>query len=255
MSSKDFAEQFELHCYEPSLDLRPFVVHIWTQRYHGAHDAVQKPLEILSGPNMYLFFTPDSAFVQGITPSEFTYNPFVPGVIAGVKFRPGGFYAFLRQSVSSFAAQGSPLATVFPGATESFKNTLLGQPDEKIVAMLETLLRGNHPCPDEKLDTIAKVLDMLQRDASLQTVTAVARACDMSERSLQLLFQTRVGVGLKWIMARKRLLSVAQGVRAQDYPSWAEAAAEFGYNSQSHFSREFKRVVGLSPSEYMRSGR
>ena len=74
----------------------------------------------------------------------------------------------------------------------------------------------------------------------------------MSEQSLQLLFQTHVGVGVKWIITRQRLLEALQ--RAQSHPemTWVNVAAELGYNSQSHFSRDFKEVIGISPSEYSR---
>lgn len=249
-----FAELFELHCYEPSPDLQPFVTHIWTQRLKRPLGQSSKPpVEIVSGPNVYLFFTAKAAFIHDVASLAFSYNPLASKVIAGVKFKPGGFYPFLRHSVSDLHVVASPLTSVFPKADEAFTANLLAQPNETIVSMLENLLRDSAPQRDKNLDLVTDILHTLAADASLRTVGATARAFDMSERSLQLLFRTYVGVGVKWIITRRRLLEII--VRAQDQPdpAWAEMAAELGYSSQSHFSREFKGVTGLTPSEYIKS--
>lgn len=248
LSAKDFHEHFELHCYEPSSDLQPFVVHLWTQRVRGGDAPTHKPIEILSGPNMYLFFTADSAFVHGITPREFSYDPATSSVIAGVKFRPGGFSAFSDQPITS----NMPLTAVFPQADRLFRRRLLAQSDQEIVTMLETLLRSKQPAYDRNLESIDRIMAAIDEDPSLQNVEQVAHAFDMSERALQLLFQRYVGVGLKWTLTRKRLLETVSRVQAHEYASWTEAAAELGYSSLSHFSQEFKQVTGLSPSHYLK---
>ena len=251
ISLKKFDEQFELHCYEPSPDLTPFLVHIWTQRQREDIKPRCVPTEIPTGPNIYLFLTPESAFVHSAITQRFNYNPFTPGVIAGVKFRPGGFHAFLSQSVSQLADH-TPLASVFPDADAAFIKALLSQSDEKIVATIETWLRSKRPEADKNLDLIAKIMDALNKDMSLQTVGNIAAAFNLSERSLQLLFHTYVGTGIKWIVARRRLLEAIARVQNQDRPSWTEIAAELGYSSQSHFSRDFKKAIGQSPSQYLK---
>lgn len=247
----NFNKHFELHCYDPSPDLKPFVMHIWTQRLHTA--PTQKPIEIPSGPDIYLFFTPGLAFIHAAGAHEFKYDPLATGVIAGVKFRPGGFYPFLRRPVSSLKADRTDSLSVFPKADAQFTKNLLSQSDEIIVAMLETLLLDKHPRGDKKLEIITKILAALDNDASLQTVEAVARVFDISERSLQLLFQTYVGIGLKWIIARRRLLKAIAQAQIIPRRHLVEVAAELGYSSQSHFSREFKKIIGQSFSQYLTS--
>lgn len=253
IDSDDFHGRFALHCYEPSRDLRPFVTHIWTQRPKLPLNLLLKPpVEILSGPNVYLFFTPESAFIQGAGHNKFEYNPITPGVIAGVKFKPGGFHAFLQRSLSELSIAAAPVASVFPKADESFRGTLLRQADETIVHMIEDLLRSSSPKADKHLGIVAEITKALASDSSLRTVGATAQAFGMSERSLQLLFRAHVGVGVKWIIARRRLLEAVERRQSLPRPTWAELAAELGYSSQSHFSRDFKEVIGLSPSEYLK---
>lgn len=247
-----FDKHFQLHCYKPPPDLEPFVVHIWVQRQRKPFRLAQKPpIEVLSGPNMYLFFTGEAAFIHGITRHNFKYDASTSIVNAGVKFRPGGFYPFLQKSVSELDSRISPIASVFPIASETFRKELLKQSDAVIVAKLEVLLRGKQPKIDKNIELVTKILDALN-NTSLRTVAIIAKAFHMSERSLQLLFQTYVGVGLKWIITRKRLLETIDEIKQRPTASQAEAAAELGYNSQSHFTREFRDVIGQTPSRYLK---
>lgn len=246
-----FHRYFTLHCYKPSKDLAPFVEHIWVQRKKQPSPPSQKPpIEILSGPNMYLFFTAGTAFIHDITRQEFEYDAFASEVTAGVKFRPGGFSAFLQGPVSDFDTAN--ITAVFPTADNTYARDLLEQTDEVIVEQLETLLLSKKPKDDEQLKLIARILSALEKDGSL-TTRSIAHTFHMSECSLQLLFQRYVGVSLKWIIMRKRFLKVTRYIRHKKRHSWTEIAAELGYNSQSHLSREFKEVIGQSPSKYIKN--
>jgi AraC-like DNA-binding protein len=254
IDSEGFDKYFQLQCYEPSQDLKPFVTHIWIQRRRQISHPTQKPpVEVLSGPNMYLFFTAESAFIHGVTRHEFEYDAFASEVIAGVKFRPGGFHAFLGKSVSELDTDTSSIASIFPAVNDAFRQDLLNQSNGAIVARLELLLLSKKPEEDKNLELVAGILSALDSDTALKTVGSVAQAFHISERSVQLLFQTYVGVGLKWVLTRRRLLETVSRIKEQSDSSQAEVAVELGYNSQSHFTREFKDVMGQPPSRYFKS--
>jgi AraC-like DNA-binding protein len=78
----------------------------------------------------------------------------------------------------------------------------------------------------------------------------VAKAFDRSERWLQQLFQDYVGIGLKWLLQRHRLLAAAQQIRDSDQPNYAAIAYDLGYSSQQHFISAFKHVLGKTPLRY-----
>ena len=253
ISSQRFNDYFDLRCYVPSPDLRPFIVHIWTQRIRKPLSPPSTPpIEILSGPFVYLFFTPEGIGIHTPDKHQFAYDPFAADVIAGVKFKPGGFYAFGKRSISDLARNPLPLAAMFPSADDIFVKKILAQPDAVIVRVIEELLRSSQPQADKNLGLIADIMQALTSDNSLQTVSATAQTFGMSERSLQLLFHTYVGTGIKWIIRRRRLLQAISRGQGQSPRTWVEVAAELGYSSQSHFSRDFKEATGLAPSEYLR---
>ena len=64
-----------------------------------------------------------------------------------------------------------------------------------------------------------------------------------------------VGFSPKWLIQRARLQEAAQSLAESDAPTIASLAASLGYADQAHFSREFKRVIGMPPGEYRAGAR
>ena len=72
----------------------------------------------------------------------------------------------------------------------------------------------------------------------------------MYKRQLQGLFNKYVGVGLKWVLMRYRLLEAAERAAHTPDLNWAAVAADLGYSHQSHFVNDFKKLIGQSPQQY-----
>jgi AraC-like DNA-binding protein len=68
-------------------------------------------------------------------------------------------------------------------------------------------------------------------------------------RELQRWFRDAVGVSPKWVIQRYRLHEALSALERGD-ATVAQLAAELGYADQAHFARDFKRLVGISPSRY-----
>ncbi len=81
-------------------------------------------------------------------------------------------------------------------------------------------------------------------------VDDVVRLAGLSKRTLERLFREYVGVGPKWVIQRYRLHEAAEYAATGKPLDWADLAARLGYADQAHFIRDFKRIVGQSPSRY-----
>jgi transcriptional regulator GlxA family with amidase domain len=92
-------------------------------------------------------------------------------------------------------------------------------------------------------------------DRGLVRVDQVAALGPMSVRSLQRLFATYVGVSPKAVLARYRLQDAAAAIDAGDGDDLAGLAASLGWFDQAHFSRDFRSVVGVTPSAYLQRAR
>jgi len=122
--------------------------------------------------------------------------------------------------------------------------------DHGVIAALTTLIRAQQPQPDPNIAIINEIITAIETNENLQTVAAVAQAFCKSERWLQQLFRGYVGVGLKWLLRRRKLLTAAQQIRYTARPNWAALAYDLGYSSQQHFITEFTQVLGKTPLQY-----
>jgi transcriptional regulator GlxA family with amidase domain len=98
------------------------------------------------------------------------------------------------------------------------------------------------------------VLDLMQ-DRTLVRVEHVAAGAGTTVRSLQRLFTGYVGVGCKAVLARYRLQDAVGAIDSGDVDDLAGLAASLGWFDQAHFSRDFRALVGVTPSAYLRQAR
>lgn len=248
LEMSSFQHGYDLHCYEPPEDLKPFVVHIWTQRRRPGQRAANPPLEIQTGPNIYLFVNSREAYIHGIARGTFRYDPDGHEVYAGVKFRPGGFRAFWHHTALELAETLLPAQHVFP-MVDALRIRLDEMDDTEIVRALETMLREAHPVADRRLQDISVLMEALETH-DIESVPAMARLAHRSERTLRLLFTDYVGVSPYWVLARKRLIGALHDYHSRK--NWIDIAAAHGYSSQAHFIQAFKRATGITPSDYRR---
>lgn len=104
---------------------------------------------------------------------------------------------------------------------------------------------------DEEGILINRVIDLVEDDEGPRRVAELAAAVAMSTRALQRLTLHRTGLSPKWLIQRRRLQDAAMALRRGD-TTIAEVAAELGYSDQAHLAREFKAVIGRTPSDYLR---
>jgi transcriptional regulator GlxA family with amidase domain len=108
--------------------------------------------------------------------------------------------------------------------------------------------------PDAYLDLLGLVGAMIE-DRELVRVDQVAALGGVSVRSLQRLFAGYVGVSPKAVLARYRLQDAAAAIDAGEVHDLAGLATSLGWFDQAHFSRDFRAVVGVTPSAYLQRAR
>lgn len=246
LDPESFTRNFTLRCYEPSEVMTPFVEHYFISRRLPQFDPEYVGYDILSQPVASLFIQPGGAFVQGPSVHKRMLRAKDSAIYVGAQFKPGGFYPFWKQRMSDLAEKIIPAAPIIPGLREISSSALTKLDDTSILAAIDAALRAAHPPTEPRIGFINEVVRYIERE-HITSVASVAEAFAMSERTLQQLFQGYVGVGIKWVIMRARFLEVTKYVRTQTDPNWTTIATDFGYSDQSHFIRDFKKVVGLSP--------
>jgi YesN/AraC family two-component response regulator len=90
---------------------------------------------------------------------------------------------------------------------------------------------------------------MAERYAQPLTLPAVAAHVGLSPNYFSTLFQQVVGVSFREQLCRIRVEESKRLLRGTDYPLAAIALA-MGFADQSYFCKVFKRVTGITPSQY-----
>jgi AraC-like DNA-binding protein len=205
---------------------------------------------VMHRPYVDVFLSSQESGIQGTFRGKRTYSAAGSGRIIGVRFRPGAFHAFWRGEMADLQDKVVGLSQVFPWADAEGIKAILALDDDGAVAALVGHLLAGPPDPDETIGLINEIIGEVESDEELTTVAAVAAAYGKSERWLQQVFRDYLGINLKWLLQRKRLIAAAETIRQSDEPDWVGIAYDLGYSSQQHFITDFRTVLGETPVQY-----
>jgi AraC-like DNA-binding protein len=247
------AQRFRLGRYEPAPDLKFFIEHFWIVEWdlRGREPHVQKTLPY---PCVHLVFDLRKTAIFGVMRGAFEYQLEGAGRVLGVRFRPGGFRGVLGGPLAAITDRTLPLSSVYQIDTDAAEAEVLGAGgDMGMVGVAERFLRTRMPDADETIDLVHGIVERVANDRTLNRVDELATQVNLGERALQRLFNDYVGVSPKWVIRRSRLHDAAARLANAEDVNLTHLAAELGYSDQAHFTRDFKALVGRSPSDYRRS--
>ncbi len=117
------------------------------------------------------------------------------------------------------------------------------------IGLVEGALAHLVPIDQEGL-LVNAIVKYVEGDPRVQRVGQVCAEFDLTERSLQRVTARRIGLSPKWLIQRRRLHEAAERLACGVAVDLAGIAAEIGYADQAHFTRDFRRVTGLTPGRY-----
>lgn len=112
------------------------------------------------------------------------------------------------------------------------------------------MARVGEPAEDALL---ANRLSELAEDAGVHRVGTLAERLAVSERTLQRLARTHIGLTPAALIRRRRLQEAAERIRDDPDADLATLATDSGYTDQAHLTNEFARVLGFTPARYRRT--
>lgn len=244
-------------------ELRPFVERYWSVRWDRtgqppfrsevlSHPSVNVSVESGTGPR---FGVPlPAVLVHGVVSRRFVIDLVGVGRTTAVKFRPGGFTAFTgaRPARDRAVPLGDELRVP---ARQLLDGVLAVEEDHERAAVLDAALAPHAPEPPAAYLDLLELFDRMVDDRSLVRVEQVAALAGVGVRSLQRLFAAYVGVSPKAVLTRYRLQDAAALIDAGEVDDLAGLAASLGWFDQAHFSRDFRAVVGTTPSAYLQRAR
>ena len=108
--------------------------------------------------------------------------------------------------------------------------------------------------PSLKYDIIKKGVEYMHHNylAKNICIEELSSLCNVTPEYFRKIFKNFYGISPKKYIINLKIQHVKELIDSSMY-SISEAAFQSGYTDMSHFSREFKKVAGLSPNDYKKA--
>lgn len=242
---------FELELITPSPELETIVECHWIVGW-DLRGRTPFRQETLPHPSINLVAQPEGAWVWGVPTERDIRMLHGRSWAVGTKFHPGMFTATTGVAASTITDGRIALAAVFGPAAGALDLATACDADPRgLIAHVEALLAPRVvDIDDPAARLVADVMDDMRQLPPDTRVERIASRHHVVPRTLQRAFRRYVGVSPKWVLKRLRIHTAAERLNAPDPPPWTTLALELGYYDHAHLIRDFRRVVGRSPSEY-----
>lgn len=173
-----------------------------------------------------------------------------PGALLfGIGLLPMGWVRLVKVPARLFANRMVPLSELWGDRAERLHEALAGDPDDvdRVRRLDELLLRllAEAPPAESHLAAIHRAL----ASGDIATVSAFAAEVGVTQRTLERLCPNLFGFAPKPLLRRQRFLRTLDRVVHNPDRTLTELL-EDGYADQSHFVREFRAFMGLTPTAY-----
>ena len=245
--------QFQHERRLPSAPLADLVEHYWYVRW-DLRELPPQQQATLPHPNVHLVIERNKSHIYGVHTERFERCLEGLDFAFGIKFKPGGFHPFLQAPVSTLANRSLPVQAVFGTDCQSLAPRITTCANVDAMAVVaEAFLLANLPPPDPNVARASTLVSAIAGDIGITSVDRLMTTAAIDKRALQRLFQKYVGIGPKWVIKRYRLHEAIAQMQDSAPVNWAALALGLGYFDQAHFGRDFRALVGQSPTEYARS--
>jgi AraC-like DNA-binding protein len=214
--------------------------------------------KVLQYPVCVVVISPTYARFHGVVTGLSSVELSGHGWAVGTMLRPAAGRVLWEASVSELTDRHVDVASV-PGLAGGdlparVRDVMEAHPSDasahaRAIGLVEDALTGHLPV-DEEGHLVNAIVDRVESDVALTRVDDLATAFGVSARQLQRLTRERLGLTPKWLIQRRRLhdatLRLKRGVARL-----GDVAHELGYSDQAHFTRDFSRVTGMPPGDYL----
>ena len=188
--------------------------------------------------------------VHGPQTTYFLTGPKPKGTVIGVSFRPGAAGAVLGVPAEALVDRHVSIEELWGCRGRELHERLSSAVDPRAALTLlerELLARIHRPLLIHP--AVAYALRAALPDAGLARVKDVQRETGYSPRRFIELFRSAVGLTPKHYYRIRRFSRVLSRLAAREAPL-ADLAASSGYADQSHLTREFRELAGVTPAAY-----
>ncbi|WP_368184491.1 helix-turn-helix domain-containing protein [Aestuariibius sp. HNIBRBA575] len=235
----------------------PWLDHVWRVGW-DLPDGVIHPQQTLPFPSCHIVFdTNRGAALHGCSSKRFDYDVSGHGVVLGLRLPPAAQSAFTDTDPRQLVDSSIPIEQVFSAQTVEKLPEISAttRPDIPTISEILRVLNAVARPLSQAAQNVQSLIKRVQMSPDLWRMTDLEQASDLSERQLQRLFATHLGLSPKWVIDRFRMHDALDALEEGANVDLADLAARLGFTDQAHFSNRFKAMTGAAPGVYLRRNR
>ena len=247
----------------PSPLLRPFVRTYWTFRRQVPLTELQQEYMHPRGGYGIVFnfgdaLTLDSTvltdpmFLDGTNTISRKMGFYGTVDVMGISFHEGSAYPFLTIPLIELSDEIALLdALQRPVLMRLYARLYDAKTLDARIALIEAWLFERLKLGKLSDPLVPASLELIRQTEGIASIAGLADRLAISQRQLERLYHIQVGMTPKQYAGLVRVEAARLRLKAGGLPSMAYLAADLGFYDQSHFIREFRAVIGLTPHRYM----
>ncbi|MGI8627793.1 MAG: helix-turn-helix domain-containing protein [Geodermatophilaceae bacterium] len=258
---------FEYVFREPGGETRRFVESIWFARGHitGVRERIAPTGStvaaiVLGDPIRQTAdgaaeaLVADTGFLIGPHDRPIVNEPVGKTYCVGIVTTPVGCQPALGLAPATLRGRVVDLLSVWPRA-DDLRRVLLacGTPDEAL-DLVEATLRRPEPFERRAFERCEAAVARLSAEPT-RPIADIAAELGVSHGHLDRQFTAQVGLSPRTLSRILRMRQLLESIDVHGAVGWADKAAELGWSDQAHLIRDFKRHIGVKPSEYVAAQR
>lgn len=251
--------------YIPHPILAPYVKCIWTLEANGTTGIDHREKVLPDGCMELIFHYGDlfrkyGAFKNELQPRSFvhgqikTYIEIGPtgntGMIA-VRFYPHGLAAFASMPMNELTENVTDADALFGnGALEMLEMLGNAKNGQDRVALISMFLTKRLKPASVRTNIVASTVNNIVAKGGNVVINDLAKVACMSERQLERVFMSSVGLSAKTFSRISRFQHSIREAQSGKIITLTQLAHVSGYYDQAHFTKDFKTFTGESPAQY-----
>jgi methylphosphotriester-DNA--protein-cysteine methyltransferase len=168
-----------------------------------------------------------------------------------IRFKPAGIFSLLGIPLEAFTDQAVDTSLVIPGLSRPLTEGLLScRGLDRCVSVAESILikqlrQHNHASP-----YVSALADHIENSHASTRIADLYDKIPLSSRHLERRFMKEVGISPKTYLNMIRFENVMQAKKDFPHEKWSSIAYDLHYFDQMHLVKDFKKFLGIRPSEF-----
>lgn len=241
---------FRLNEIISKYSLKPFPIGLveWIILSDRSYITVVKKDEQLINDSLIigLYQTSNSHFMKFHSSGDFFEGVSVALTPDGIKALTGVYPFQLKNSMVTYDQLGACLQLATK-KLKSFKNRL-----SKFTFLYQIL--KNRFLSKEKVGSNSFSFPYPDIPTNNYNATNFAEKLGLSYRTLNRYFNNKLGISPKDYLKLIRFDNTCKHIAVNPYFAWSNLINEVGYYDQAHFIKEFKHMMGMTPSKWYKNG-